>query len=70
MPRNEDDTVHFENISIGADSDSGNAVMVKFEDEWIWIPYSQITKLFRNPRVQGSDSIDIQRWLVEKRGLA
>lgn len=69
MPRYSKDCVTFDNVEIGADSASGEAVRVKIDDEWHWFPYSQVEGTTRDPRSTGCDSITVTRWIAEKKNL-
>jgi hypothetical protein len=64
MPRSSD-TVTLTGVTIGEDSASGEAVRVLIEDEWHWVPYSQISKTIRT-KTKGTDSITIAAWLARK----
>lgn len=58
--------VKLSTVTVGEDSASGNAVRVKIDDVWHWIPYSQIRSIHRNPRVKDSDEIEVAEWLAIK----
>lgn len=69
MSYQKDKFVEFKEIEIGIDSDSGLAVSVKIDEEWHWIPYSQIEEIDRDPRSQRNDRVVMSRWIAGKKGL-
>jgi hypothetical protein len=69
MGRRTDECIELKEVEVGVDSDSGLAVSVKIEDEWHWIPYSQVEEIHRDPRSHDNDRIVITKWLAEKKGL-
>jgi len=68
--RHHTDDVTFSGVDVGNDSASGKAVSVRFEDELIWVPYSQMKKIERDPRIKGQDKITVTAWWAKKAGLA
>jgi len=62
--------VTFSDAEVGEDSASGMAVRVRFEDELIWVPYSQVKKIERDLKVKGQDKITVTSWWAKKAGLA
>lgn len=62
-----DDYVTIEDVEIGIDTDSGLAFHCKINDEWVFVPYSQV-RARHNSKNQGCDSIEVARWLAEKNG--
>lgn len=68
--RHHGDDMTFSEVAVGEDSKSGAAVRVRFEDELIWVPYSQVKKIVRDPKVKGQDKITVTAWWAKKAGLA
>ena len=64
-----DDYVTIAGVDIGMESNSGKAVSVKINDEWHWIPLSQVRAMHKNSRVHDEDSIEVSRWFADKEGL-
>lgn len=52
------------NVKIG--SESQDAVHVCINNKWHWIPFSQMTRMTKNPQAEGQDSIRIAKWLADK----
>ena len=67
--RHHTDDVTFSEVEVGEDSASGLAVRVRFEDELLWVPYSQMQKIERDPKVKGQDKITVTSWWAKKEGL-
>lgn len=67
MSREQTEYVKLEEVTIGSDSDSGLAVLVTINDKSEWVPYSQIKSLTRTHN-KGADTLEVARWLAEKRG--
>lgn len=68
--RHHTDDVTFSDVDVGEDSASGKAVRVRFEDELIWVPYSQVKKIERAAHLMGQDKITVTAWWAKKAGLA
>lgn len=68
--RHHTDDVTFSEVEVGEDSKTGLAVRVRFEDELICVPYSQVKKIERDPKVKGQDKITVTAWWAKKAGLA
>ena len=68
--RHHGDDIEFSDVQIGNDSASGKAVRVRFDDEWKWVPYSQIKEIHRDPKVVGQDKITVTKCWAEKEELA
>jgi len=69
MGRRASECVTFSEVEIGIDSESGKAVSIKIEDEWHWIPYSQIEELVRDPNSRNNDKVVMTRWIAQQKGL-
>lgn len=68
--RHHTEDMTFSEVEVGEDSKTGLAVRVRFEDELIWVPYSQVKKIERDPKVKGQDKITVTAWWANKAGLA
>lgn len=61
--------VRVENVEIGVDSNSGLSYSVKIDGKWLWCPYSVTRKREINPKVNGQDVVEIERWWLERNNV-
>lgn len=69
MSRRASECVTFSDVEIGIDSTSGKAVSIKIEDEWHWIPYSQIEELHRNRYDGSGEFVVMTKWIAQQKEL-
>ena len=66
--RGNNNTVELEDVEVGEDSASGNAIRIRVGDkDWEWCPLSQVSEITRS-KDHKNDSIVVAQWLAKERG--